>query len=417
MKEIKVLERVYEKRQLLEAWQQVKHNDGVAGVDNMSVKDFEERKKELFPIIYKKLIEEKYKFKPAKRVLIPKEGGKMRKIGIPTVMDRIVAQSMNTVLEQIFDKEFNSSNFGFRKGRSQHQAIEHVRELVRRGKRWGVSIDLKSFFDEIPHELILKLIRRRIQDERFVTLVARVLKSGVMVEGQLEKLDKGVAQGSPVSPIISNIVLNEMDQELERRGLKFCRWADDFVILLSSERAGTRVMKGITGYLENELGLPVNKEKSKVALIKDITFLGFKILREKIRISEKVLTKAKDRIRELTVRNNPLSMQQIITKLNEYLRGWINYFRIQEFKKVIITLDEWIRSRLRSMQLKKWKKPSKFQQIMMKAGWKVEEAKRTWLRMNRWQSVNRKEVKYTLNLKWFRDIGLVFLSDYIQCSS
>jgi group II intron reverse transcriptase/maturase len=417
MKHTNVAERVYEKRRLLEAWQQVKQNGGVAGIDNMTVNDFEERKRELFPIIYNKLREGKYKFKPVKRVLIPKEGGKVRKLGIPVVMDRIVAQSINTVLEEIFDKEFSQSNYGFRKGRNQHQAIKHVQQAVKEGKTWGVSIDLKSFFDEIPHNLILKLIRRKIKDERFVTLIARVLKSGVIEEGKFKKVEKGVPQGSPSSPIISNIVLNEMDQELEQRGLRFCRWADDFVILLSSERAGIRVMKGIAGYLESELKLPVNKEKSKVARIKDITFLGIKILREKIRISEKAIKKFKIKLRELTKRNNPLSMYKIIIAVNEFLRGWINYFRIQEFKKILETLDEWIRSRLRSMQLKKWKKPSKFQRIMIKQGWDVEKAKRTWIRMNRWQSVNRREVKFVLNLKWFREMGIIFLADYIQSSS
>lgn len=417
MKQTNVAERVYEKRRLLEAWQQVKQNGGVAGIDNMTVKDFEERKRELLPIIYNKLKEGKYKFKPVKRVLIPKEGGKVRKLGIPVVMDRIVAQSINTVLEEIFDREFSQSNYGFRKGRSQHQAIKHVQQAVKEGKTWGVSIDLKSFFDEIPHNLILKLIRRKIKDEGFVTLIARVLKSGVIEEGEFKKTEKGVPQGSPSSPIISNIVLNEMDRELEQRGLRFCRWADDFVILLSSERAGIRIMKGITGYLESELKLPVNKEKSKVARIKDITFLGIKILREKIRISEKAIKKFKTKVHELTKRNNPLSMYRIVMEANEFLRGWINYFRIQEFKKILETLDEWIRSRLRSMQLKKWKKPAKFQRIMIKQGWDVGKAKRTWICMNRWQSVNRREVKFVLNLKWFRKMGIIFLADYIQSSS
>jgi len=210
-------------------------------------------------------------------VLIPKEGAsKMRKLGIPVVMDRIVAQSIHLVFEEIFDSEFTGSNFGFRRGRSQHRAIGHVQSVVGEGYEWCASIDLKSFFDEIPHNLILKLIRRRIADERLVTLIARALKAGVVVEGKFEKTTKGCPQGSPLSPMLSNIVLNELDQELERRGHRYARWADDFVILLKSERAAHRVMEGVVKYLEGQLNLPVNKEKSEVARIKDVPFLGFK---------------------------------------------------------------------------------------------------------------------------------------------
>jgi len=277
----------------------------------------------------------------------------MRKLGIPVVMDRIVSQSINLVFIEIFDQDFTESNYGFRRGHSQHQAVRHVRDIVKEGAEWCASIDLASFFDEIPHNLILKLIRRKISDESLVTLIARALKVGIMVDGQYKKTTKGCPQGSPLSPMLSNIVLNELDHELEKRGHRYCRWADDFVIIVKSERAANRVMKGTVNYLEGDLKLPVNKQKSQVALIKDVTFLGFKILRGKIRISDKARVKFKKKIRELTRRNNPLSMYQIIQDLNEYLRGWSSYFKIQEFLQIFKLLDGWIRSRLRSMQLKK----------------------------------------------------------------
>jgi RNA-directed DNA polymerase len=318
---------------------------------------------------------------------------------------------INLVFEEIFDSEFTGSNFGFRRGRSQHRAVGHVQSIVGEGYEWGVSIDLKSFFDEIPHDLILKLIRRKIADERLVTLIARALKAGVMVEGKFEKTTKGCPQGSPLSPMLSNIVLNELDHELERRGHRYCRWADDFVILVKSERAAKRVMEGIVGYLEGQLSLPVNKDKSEAARVKDIPFLGFQILRGKARVSDKARAKFKGKVRELTRRNNPLSMQQIIEGINEYLRGWVAYFRIQEFRKLFQELDAWIRSRLRSMQLKKWKKPGKFQRIMIKAGYKPQEAHRVWIKTNRWQSVKRTEVRFLMNLQWFKRQGLIFLSD------
>ena len=415
MKHENVLEKVYEPGRLYAAWQQVRRNAGAAGIDGMSVETFASREDELLQLINGKLEEGNYRFKPARRVLIPKEGtSKMRKLGIPVVMDRIVSQSINLVFEEIFDAEFTGSNFGFRRGKSQHQAIEHVQEIVKQGFKWCASIDLQSFFDEIPHDLILKLIRRRISDERLITLIARALKAGVIEDGILVKTLKGCPQGSPLSPMLSNIVLNELDQALEKRGLRYCRWADDFLILVKSERSASRVMEATIRYLEDELNLPVNKEKSKVSPVKDATFLGFQMLRGKIRISEKARTKFKVKVRNLTKRNNPLSMYQLIQFLNEYLRGWVSYFRIQEFKRIFNDLDSWIRSRLRSTQLKKWKSPATFQRIMIRSGYKPEEAHRIWIKMNKWQSVDRKEVRFVMGLQWFRKLRLIFLNDFTK---
>jgi group II intron reverse transcriptase/maturase len=413
VKEEKVIERVYNPGRLRRAWQQVKRNDGAAGIDKMTVEEFAKREEELLKLIHEKLKAGIYRFKPARRVLIPKEGTlRKRKLGIPVVMDRIVSQSINTAFEEIFVRGFTEANFGFIRGRSQHQAIRYVQELVRAGYEWCASIDLKSFFDEIPHELILKLVRRKIADERLVTLIARALKAGVIIEGKYEKTRKGCPQGSPFSPMLSNIVLNELDQELERRGLRYCRWADDFVILVKSERSAQRVKESTIRYLENNLHLPVNREKSQARQVKDVEFLGFQILRGKIRIGNKSRIKFKEKVRRLTKRNNPLSMYQIIQDLNKYIRGWIGYYRIQEFRKILGDLDGWIRSRLRSMQLKKWKRPRKFQRIMVKGGYKPELARRVWIKMNKWQSVNRKEVHFVLNLRWFRKQGLIFLDNF-----
>ena len=417
MKQENVLERVYNPGRLRMAWQQVRKNAGAAGIDKMTVEAFEQREDELLKLIHEKLKAGSYRFKPARRVLISKEGtSKKRKLGIPVVMDRVVSQSMNLVFEGIFGPDFTAANFGFRRGKSQHQAIRHVQGIVLEGYEWCASIDLKSFFDEIPHGLILKLLRRKIADEGLVTLVARALKAGVIVEGKLEKTTKGCPQGSPVSPMLSNIVLNELDHELEKRGHRYCRWADDFLILVKSERAAKRVMGGIVKYLEGELNLPVNKEKSEVSEVKRVPFLGFQILRGKIRVSNKARLKFKDKIRGLTRRNNPLSMYQIIQDLNQYLQGWVGYFGIQEFKKLFGDLDGWIRSRLRSMQLKKWKNPHKFQRIMVASGFKLQEARRVWIRMNKWQSVHRRAVRFVLNLEWFRKQGLIFLNDFTKKS-
>ncbi len=413
MRQEQVLERVYEPGRLHGAWQQVKSNAGAAGIDRMTVEEFASREEELLALIHDKLKSGTYRFQPARRVLIPKDGSsKMRKLGIPVVMDRVVGQSMHVVLSELFDPEFTASNYGFRRGKSQHQAIRHVRDLVVEGRDWAVAIDLKSFFDEIPHELILKLVRRKVADEGFVTMIARLLKAGVIVEGRFEKTTQGCPQGSPLSPVLSNIVLNELDHNLERRALGYGRWADDFVIVVKSERAAQRVMAGTIRFLEAELGLIVNQEKSQVAPVKEITFLGFQLLRGKIRVSNRARTRFKSRVRELTRRNNPLSMYQVMCELNKYLRGWVGYFGIQEFRYLFRDLDGWIRSRLRSMQLKKWKNPRKFQRVMLKAGVDPGEAKRVWVKMNRWQSVMRRPVRFVLNVEWFRKLGLIFLHDF-----
>lgn len=418
MKVEQVMAKVYEPGQLSAAWQRVKTNAGAAGIDQMSVEDFASREDELLRRIHDKLASGKYRFQPAKRVLIPKPGtNKTRKLGIPVVMDRIVGVSMQVVLEGIVDSKFTESNFGYRRGKSQHQAIHHLQSHVREGREWAVAVDLKAFFDEIPHDLILKLVRRQVADEGFITLIARALKAGVIIEGEFEKTTKGCPQGSPLSPILSNIVLNEMDHKLEERNLKYCRWADDFVIAVKSERAGHRVMEVTIRFLEEELGLRVNREKSRVAPIKDISFLGFQLLRGKIRVSNQARTRFKTKVRELTHRNNPLSMYQVVHELNQYLRGWIGYFRIQEFRYLFRDLDAWIRSRLRSTQLKKWKNPKKFQRMMIKSGFEPHSALRTWVKMNRWQSVMRPEVRFVMTLEWFRRWGLIFLFDYTSAFS
>ena len=418
MKVRDVLVKVFEPRRLQQAWQRVRQNAGAAGIDQMTVDEFAQRDEYLLARIHAKLKAGHYRFQPARRVLIPKAGtSKKRKLGIPVVMDRIVGARMHSVLEEIFDPDFTASNFGFRKGRSQHQAIRHLQRLVQEGREWAVAVDLQSFFDEIPHGLILQLIRRKVADEPFVTLIARLLKVGVIVKGEWEKTTKGCPQGSPLSPMLSNIVLNELDHKLEERHLGYARWADDFVIVVRSERAARRVMEGTIRYLEEELGLTVNQAKSRVAPLKDITFLGFQLLRGKIRVSTMARLRFNDQVRALTRRNNPLSMYQVIHELSIYVQGWVGYFGIQEFTYLFRDLDAWIRSRLRSTQLKKWKKPRKFQRIMIKAGFDPHEAHRVWLKMNRWQSVMRRPVRFVMNLQWFRARGLVFLHDWTSTFS
>ena len=232
------------------------------------------------------------------------------------------------------------------------------------------------------------------------------------MNGEFEKTTKGCPQGSPLSPMLSNLILNELDHKLEARNLGYSRWADDFVIVVRSERAAQRVMKGTIAYLEEELGLKVNRAKSRGHRSRTLPFWGFKSSGAISGSAPRRKAGSKDRVRELIHRNNPLSMYQLLHELNQYLRGWVGYFGIQEFKYLFRDLDAWIRSRLRSTQLKKWKKPGKFQRIMIRAGFDPREAHRVWIKMNRWQSVMRRPVRFVLNREWFRDRGLVFLHDF-----
>jgi RNA-directed DNA polymerase len=410
-----VMERVYDLGRLYQAWHQVKQNAGSAGIDKMTVEEFEGRRDELLSSIHERLKAGTYRFKPAKRVEIPKPGSsKTRPLGIPIVMDRVVSQSMNLALEEIFESKFTHSNFGFRRGKSQHQAIESVRQSVAEGFKWCSAIDLENFFGEISHGIILKLIRRNIRDERLVTLIARALKAGVIIDGEFHKTEKGVPQGSPVSPILSNIVLNELDHELERRGHRYCRWADDFIILVKSERAANRISESVTLFLKEKLGLIVNKEKSQITRVSNVEFVGFEIFRNKIRIGTRARTKFKQRVKELTKRNNPLSTYTVIQELNEYLRGWVGYFKVQQYRMIFRDLDAWIRSRLRSMQLKKWKNPRKFQKILIASGFFANKARKVWIRMKSWRSVLRPEVRFVLSNDWFRRRGLISLDYFTE---
>ena len=413
VKEKEVMERVYDRERLWNAWKQIKTNAGAAGVDKVTVAMFQQQEETYMSLAEEKLRIGHYRFKPARRVLIQKaDTTKKRPLGIPVVMDRVVSQSASRVLEGIVDKTFTRSNFGYRMGKNQHQAVHHMKEIINQGYPWCVSIDLKDFFNQIPHGLIFKLIRRRIADERFVTLIARALKAGVVIDGEFTKTDKGCPQGSPLSPMLSNIVLNELDQELERRGHKYVRWADDVLIFVKSERAAKRVMEGITRYVEGELGLPVNEEKSQILPSHKAAFSGFHVRGGKIDISYAARKRFRNKIRSLTKRSNGKSMCQVVEDINMFLGGWIGYFQLQESKRPLKDLDMFIRNRLRSMQLSKWKKPTKFQRMMIRLGRPVKEAKKTWVQMGRWQSVNRREVLFTLNNMWFRRLGLIFLYDY-----
>lgn len=358
---MELLEKILDDNNLFRAYKQVYKNKGTSGIDKVTVEELG-----FYMYQHKEEIKEqirnlKYRPSPVRRVEIPKENGKMRKLGIPTVVDRLIQQAMVQVLSPIFEQQFSDSSYGFRPNRSCEMAIIKVLEYFNDGYDWIVDIDLQAFFDNVNQDKLIGIIRRTIKDGRVVSLIRKYLVSGVMINGVCQPTKVGTPQGGNLSPLLSNIMLNELDKELEKRGLRFVRYADDCLIMVKSEKAANRVMQTITSYIENKLGLIVNVEKSKVARPNEIKYLGFGFYNKQgtwrpkphLKSVQKFMKKLKD----ITSRSNAMSIDEKITKLNQVIRGWINYFRIADMKTLITRIGEHLRHRLRMCIWKYWKKP------------------------------------------------------------
>jgi RNA-directed DNA polymerase len=350
-----LLERILSRPNMSLAWRQVKANRGAPGVDNMPIDDFMAFAHEHWTEIRSSIFAGTYKPLPVKRVEIPKATGGTRPLGIPAVLDRLIQQAIAQVLFPIFDPGFSEASFGFRKGLSAHDAVYQVRYYIREGYRVAVDCDLAKYFDTVEHDVLMARVSRKVQDKRVLKLIGKYLRAGVIIDGRLHKTRKGVPQGGPLSPMLSNILLDELDKELEGRSHRFARYADDFVILVKSRRAGERVMASITRFLEKKLKLKVNQEKSKVAHTNEITFLGFAFSGAKIRWSDKAFVRFKQRIKELTGRSWGVSMEYRLFKLAEYLRGWMGYFGKSEMYRPIPEIDHWLRRRVRMCYWKQWR--------------------------------------------------------------
>jgi RNA-directed DNA polymerase len=350
-----LLERILSRANLSQAWKRVKANRGAPGVDNMPIDDFMAYAREHWEKIRSSIFAGTYTPLPVKRVEIPKATGGSRPLGIPTVLDRLIQQAIAQVLFPIFDPGFSETSFGFRMGLSAHDAVYQVRDFIRKGYRVAVDADLAKFFDTVEHDVLMCRVGKKVRDKRVLKLIGKYLRAGVMINGRQEETRKGVPQGGPLSPLLSNILLDDLDKELEGRSHRFARYADDFVILVKSRRAGERVMASITRFLEQKLKLKVNQEKSKVARTNDITFLGFAFSGAKIRWSDKAFAKFKRRLKELTGRSWGVSMEFRFTKLAEYLRGWMGYFGISEHYAPIPEIDHWLRRRMRMCYWKQWR--------------------------------------------------------------
>ncbi|MTI70632.1 MAG: group II intron reverse transcriptase/maturase [Firmicutes bacterium] len=355
-----LLERIVSKRNFHEAYKRVKANKGSHGIDEMRVDELLPYLQGHYETLKASLLNGTYKPKPVKRKEISKTSGGVRLLGIPTVIDRLIQQAIHQVINPIFDKEFSDSSFGFRTGRSAHMALKQSQKYINEGYKYVVDMDLEKFFDNVNHDLLMHLVSCKIEDKRVLKLIRKYLNSGVMLKGMLVKTEKGAPQGGPLSPLLSNILLDELDKELERRGHRFCRYADDCNIYVKSFRAGERVLESITKFLKYKLKLKVNKEKSAVSSPTKRKFLGYSFYyykgKAKFRVHQKSYEKFKAKIRNVTNRNISMNFKYRLKKLREITVGWINYFKLADMKGKLRKLDKWIRRRLRACIWKTWKR-------------------------------------------------------------
>lgn len=414
-----LLEFILSPANLNTAYQQVKRNKGSGGVDGMQIEELisylQTNKDDLIGSLHCG----GYKPRPVRRVEIPKENGKKRMLGIPTVVDRVIQQAVTQQLSPIYEKQFSPSSYGFRPKRSAHQAVQQCQRYANEGYRYVVDMDLEKFFDMVSQSKLIEVLSRTIKDGRVISLIHKYLRAGVMVQGHYEDTPTGVPQGGNLSPLLSNVMLNELDKELERRGHRFVRYADDSMIFCRTKRAAQRVMASIVKYIEEVLYLKVNREKTVVAHIKDVKFLGYGFYFNKkgcsIRTHGKSIAKMKSKIKELTSRSNGWGNERRKEALRQYITGWLNYFCLADMKNLLEGIDEWFRRRLRSLIWKQWKRIKTKLRNLIKLGIPKQKA---WeyanTRKGYWRTADSPILHRSITNDRLRQAGYIFFSDYYK---
>ena len=408
-----LLERILARDNMITALRQVRKNKGSAGVDGMTVDELVPYLKAAWPDIKEQLLSETYSPKPVKRITIPKPGGGERLLGIPTVLDRLMQQAVLQVLQEEWDVTFSDFSYGFRPCRSAHQAIENAQTILQQGRRWVVDMDLAKFFDRVNHDKLMVRVKQRITDKRVLRLINSFLKSGVEINGKYEQTTEGTPQGGPLSPLLANLLLDDLDKELERRGHRFSRYADDCNIYVRSKRAGHRVLESITRFLESKLKLEVNEKKSAVDRPWKRVFLGFTFTHKppfRIKVADKSLDKLKEKVRHLTRRTRGNSLTTIISELRIYLGGWKGYFGLSEVTHNLKNTDKWIRRKLRCYLWKQWGRRGyrelKNRGITTSLAWNTAKSAH-----GPWRISRSPALSFALPTRFFTSLGLPNLVD------
>lgn len=415
-----LLEKILDKDNMNKAFKKVKSNKGAGGIDGMEVDELLRHLKENGQQLTQAIQAGKYRPNPVRRVEIPKEEkGKVRKLGIPTVVDRVVQQAIAQVLSPIFEEQFSDNSFGFRPKRSQHDAIRRCQKNMNEGYKHVVDMDLEKYFDTVNQSKLIEVLSRTIKDGRVISLIHKFLRAGVVVRHKFEDTEIGVPQGGPLSPLLSNIMLNELDQELERRGHRFVRYADDMMIFCKSRKSAERTLENILPYIEGKLSLKVNREKTRADDVKKVKFLGFTFYEFKglmrMRIHPKAISKMKAKVKWLTGRSRGCGNEQRAKELRRYIMGWVNYFKIADIKNLLKETDEWMRRRIRMIYWKQWKKiKTRFQELKSLG---INEYK-AWqfanTRKGYWRISNSPILNSSLDNRTLRKLGFLFFSDYYQ---
>lgn len=415
---LRQMDAVVERNNLWQAYERVMRNKGAAGVDGLTVTDFKAWLQQHWPSVRTALLAGDYMPSAIRKVEIPKPNGGVRTLGIPTVLDRLIQQALLQVLQPEFEPEFSEHSYGFRPGRNAWQAVQRAQGYIREGRRWVVDLDLEKFFDRVNHDILMSRIARKVKDERVLKLIRRYLEAGMMADGFVSARVEGTPQGGPLSPLLSNILLTDLDRELERRGHRFCRYADDCNIYVKSELAGQRAMATITDYLEHKLKLRVNREKSAVARPWERKFLGYSFTSHKqarLKIAESSLKRLKDKVRDIVVGNASRNLTATINELNPVLRGWTSYFRLTEVKGVLQDLDGWIRRKLRCLLWRQWKRPDTRRKRLHARGLDEQRAWKSAVNgRGPWWNAGASHMNAAYTKKSFDALGLVSLLETRQ---